>query len=132
MLGAGAGQRREGGRGRLLVLVVDQQAGARVGRHRGEGGVAPAHQPQVELEVGHHPARQQRDEVAVAGQPRVHAGERRRRDRGTADVVGLLQDQDPAAGPGEVRRGRQPVVSGTHDDVVVRHAGRLCPASVLA
>ena len=26
VLGAGAGQRREGGRGRLLVLVVDQQA----------------------------------------------------------------------------------------------------------
>ena len=29
VLGAGAGQRREGGRGRLLVLVVDQQPGRR-------------------------------------------------------------------------------------------------------
>ena len=101
-------------------------------RHRGVGGVAPAHQPHVELEVGHHLARQQRDEVAVARQPRVHARERLRRDRGPADVVGLLQHQDPAAGPGEVGRGGQPVVAGTHDDVVVRHVGRLCPASVPA
>jgi hypothetical protein len=46
----------------------------------------------------------------------LHPLEGRRRHGCAADLAGLLQNQDAQAGPGQVRRGDQAVVSAADDD----------------
>ena len=120
-----AGELREAGRGRLGVPVVDEQPPTGLRRDGGERREPSPDQPDVEIEVGDDLLRQQRDEVGVARQPRVHSRERPGRHGGAADVVGRLQHQHAPACTGEVCRGGEPVVPRTDDDVVVVHRASL-------
>ena len=73
-------------------------------RHRREGGVPAPDEPHVEVEVGDHLPRQQRDEVGVARQPRVDALEGLGGHGRAADVVRRLEDEDAPARPARGRR----------------------------
>ena len=118
-LGADAG---EGGDGcRVVGLAVDEQAALGVG---GVGRVrreAPSHEPHVEPEVVDDAPGKEAHEVGVAGEPRVDALERLRRDGGAAEVVVALEEEHGEAGAGEVGGGREAVVSAAEDHDVVGH-----------
>lgn len=116
----GAGEVAEGRPGRGALRVLDQQAG-RPSAAR-DGGVRRGRarsQPQRQVEVGDQLLGHQADEVGVAGEPFGAAPEGLGGDGGAAGVGEALQDQHGPAGPGEVRRGDEPVVPAPdHDDVV--------------
>src|SRR5262249_45940931 len=63
--------------------------------------------------------REQRDEVGVAGQSRVHALPRALGDRRAADVVAALEHEHRAALAGEISGGDQTVVAAADDHGVV-------------
>ena len=116
-----AGQRPEGGTGRGGVAVVDEQPAVGVRRHRRVRGEPPPDEPQVEVEVGEDLARQQRHEVGVAREAGVDALERAGRHGRAAHPVRPLEDEHVPPRSGEVGGGREAVVTGPDDDVVVAH-----------
>ena len=108
----------ERGRRRLCVAVVDEQSAGATGLGC-VGGVAATLQADVESEVGDHPLGQQRDEVAVAREPRVDTLEGLRADGRAADVAEALEHDDALARESEVGGGGEPVVAAADDDDVV-------------
>jgi hypothetical protein len=100
-----------------FAIAGDQQpavAGRRIRRD------PPRSKPYAQ--IGRQRAWQQADQVGIARQVCADPGEWRHRDRGAAHFVVTLEDQRRAAGPGEDRRGEEPIVAATDDDdVSLRH-----------
>ena len=117
-VGAGHPPERRGRR--IVIEVVDEDAARRIRRQGRVRRIAASDECDVEVEVGDDLARHQRDQVRIPRQARGETGERRRRHRGAADVVGLLEDEHTPAGTSEVGGSREAVVSRAHHDVVVR------------
>jgi hypothetical protein len=109
-------ERRTGG---FRIGGIDEQTTARVVRKRRVRRIPALDQLEVELQVLDDWPREQGDEVGVPRQAGFDTGERSGRDGRPADVVQPLEDEDAPASPGEVGGGRQPVVAGADDDVVV-------------
>ena len=101
---------------------ADQQPAAVRARRVG-GDRAPA-QLDGQPEVARDGRRQQRDEVGVARQARVHAGPRALGDGGAAGVLAPLEHEHGAPGAGEVGGGDEAVVAAADDHgIVARHGG---------
>ena len=107
-----------GGADRGEVTVrADQQPGPAGRRGVGcVGRVAAPGQPHPGTEVVDDASGQQADQIRVAGQPRIDAVERVRRDRRPTDVVQPLQHLHPSSGAGQVGGGDQAVVPAADDD----------------
>ncbi|CAM5697193.1 hypothetical protein SFUMM280S_08810 [Streptomyces fumanus] len=86
------------------------------GRVRGD---VPGAHPEVQAEVPDDLPGQQADQVGVAGQPGVDAGEGPGGHRRSAGAGQPFQDQDGASGAGQVGGGDQAVVAAADDDGVV-------------
>ena len=104
--------------GARRVGRVDEQPVVRARHRRVARDPAP---PRLERqpELAHELAGQEADQVRVARQPGVDAGERRLRHRGAAHLVAPLEHEDGAPGPRQVGRGDEPVVAAADDDDVV-------------
>ena len=127
VVGVGPGEVPERGRGGRARVPLDQQAEvAAVAVHRRERGHGPGRQRHPQPELGHDAVGQQADQVRVAGQPGVDAGEHPAADGGAAHVAGPFEDAHRQAGPAEVGRGHEGVVPPAHDHHVVAVAhGRI-------
>ena len=121
-VGVRTGETPERGARGDVVLAVDQEAA--VG-HRGVRGPAAALQRDGQAELVDHAPGQERDEVGVAREPRVHPGEGPGRDGGAAHVVRTFEDEDGPAAAGRVGRRGEAVVTPAHDDDVVPGTHRI-------
>jgi hypothetical protein len=114
-----AGHGEHGGPGPRGVLPVDEQpavAGRRI------GGDPPGRNPQVEVELPRQRAREERHEIGVARQARVHAAPGALGHRRPAEMAAALEDDHGAAGACEEGRGDESVVAAPDDDGVVGRA----------
>ena len=93
--------------GRALRSLDEQAAGLAVADHRRVRRHRARREPDVELEVLDDLLRHQPDQVGVARQPGVEAGERRRGHRRAADAIRAARGPAPTARPGPGRRRRR-------------------------
>ena len=99
---------------------------APVSPHRGERGHGPRRERHVEPEVGDDAVGQQADQVRVAGQAGVDAGEHPAAHRGAAHVAGPLEHAHRQPGPPQVGGGDEGVVAAADDHDVVAVAAERC------
>ncbi len=128
VLTLGAGQPGERLAGTPFTAAHQQSGRASVPFHGGVGGDVAGADPEVQAEVPDDLLRQQADQVRVAGEPGVDAGERSRGHGGAPRYKRQLQHQHGPAGPRQVGGGDQAVVASADDDGVVRTA---CGASLV-
>ncbi|CAO0833571.1 hypothetical protein SMICM17S_13273 [Streptomyces microflavus] len=116
-----AGQRGEGLPG--PVAADEQPGGAPLADDRGVGGDGPLADGEVQPEIADDLPRQQGDQIGVAREAGVDAGEGPGRDRRSPGGVQAFQDEDGLSGAGEVGGGDQTVVAAAHDHGVVAAPG---------
>ena len=105
------------------IVMHGPQVKSAVGLVGGVRRVSPPGRREAQAEVAHDVPGEQADEVRVAREARINAGEGARADRGAARLVEGLEHDDATPGEREVRGRDEAVVAAAHDHVIepLRH-----------